>query len=158
MKTIAWFQALAVLLAVASRAGAAERGTPAEARAMLQKAVARYGSVGRQQALADFTARKAPFVDRDLYVFCLGPDATIVANGGFPGLVGTSADAVKDAEGKGVGKAMWEVGSGKGSGSVEYRWLNPVTNKPEPKIAFVQKVGEDVCAVGAYNAPRSDAR
>ena len=53
---------------------AADRGTPAEAKAMLQKAVAHYKEVGRKQALADFNAKKAPFGDRDLYVVCIGPD------------------------------------------------------------------------------------
>src|SRR5262249_50633554 len=47
-----------------------ERGTPAEAKAMLEKAVEHYKSVGRTQAFADFNAKKAPFFDRDLYVFC----------------------------------------------------------------------------------------
>ena len=51
---------------------------------MLQKAVAYYKAVGRKQALADFTAKKAPFGDRDLYVVCIGPEHTITANGGFP--------------------------------------------------------------------------
>src|SRR5574337_704103 len=32
-----------------------ERGTPDEAKAMLQKAVEHYNAVGREQALADFT-------------------------------------------------------------------------------------------------------
>jgi cytochrome c len=101
-------------------ATAAERGTPAEAKAMLQKAVAHYKAVGRQQALADFNVKKAPFGDRDLYVFCLGPDHIEVANGGFPSYVGTSADNIKDANGKALGKALWETGS-KGEGSVAYQ-------------------------------------
>ena len=42
-----------------------ERGTPAEAKALLAQAVAHYNEVGRKQALADFNAKKAPFVDRD---------------------------------------------------------------------------------------------
>src|SRR6266705_1954405 len=54
-----------------------ERGKPAEAKAMLQQAVDHYNSVGRKQALADFTGKKPPFVDRDLYVACIGPDHTI---------------------------------------------------------------------------------
>jgi len=129
---------------------AADRGTPAEAKAMLAKAVAHYKEVGRTQALADFNAKKAPFGDRDLYVFCLGPDHIEVANGGFPSLVGRSADTVKDADGKPVGKAIWDAGS-KGEGSARYRWYNPISTRMEPKIAFVQKVGDDVCGVGAYN-------
>jgi hypothetical protein len=71
---------------------AADRGPPDEAKAMLQKAIAHYKCVGRKQALADFNAKKPPFGDRDLYVVCIGPDHTIVANGGFPRYVGMSAD------------------------------------------------------------------
>lgn len=130
---------------------AGERGTPAEAKALLEKAVAHYKAVGRKQALADFTGRKAPFFDRDLYVFCIGSDRVTVANGGFPSYVGTSVDALMDADGKPLGKTLWETGSGKGQGSVAYRWINPLSHKTEPKVSFVQKVGEDVCGVGAYN-------
>ena len=126
------------------------RGTPAEAKAMLQQAVAHYNSVGRKQALADFTAKKAPFADRDLYVACIGSNHIIVANGGFPSLVGSSTDAWKDVEGKPVGRAIWEVASTTGSGSVEYRWQNPVSRKIERKELFVEKVGDDACGVGAY--------
>jgi hypothetical protein len=32
-------------------------------------------------------------------------------------------------------------------------WVNPVSGKMEPKVSFVQKVGTDVCGVGAYEAP-----
>jgi cytochrome c len=128
-----------------------ERGTPEEAKAMLQKAVDHYNDVGRKQALADFNAKKAPFGDRDLYVACIGPDHLIVANGGFPSLVGTSADAWKDADGRSLGKAAWDALSSKREGSVAYQWYNPVTRKLEPKVLFVQKAGDDVCGVGAYN-------
>jgi hypothetical protein len=48
-------------LAIAVSVHAGERGTPAEAKAMLEKAVAHYKAVGRKQALADFNAKKAPF-------------------------------------------------------------------------------------------------
>jgi cytochrome c len=129
---------------------AADRGTPAEAKAMLAKAVAHYHDVGRKQALVDFTGRKGPFFDRDLYVVCLGPDRTVVAHGGFPQFVGSTADVLKDAEGKPLGGALWDAASGKGDGSVRYRWLNPVSGKTEPKVSFVQKAGDDVCLVGAY--------
>lgn len=141
---------LAVVLSAPSALLAGERGTPAEAKAMLAKAVAHYKAVGREQALADFNAKKAPFGDRDLYVFCLGPDHIEVANGGYPSYVGKSADALKDADGNPVGKAIWDA-AGKAEGSVRYRWYNPVSSKIEPKIAFTQKVGDDVCGVGAYN-------
>jgi len=144
------FNAWLVSVALAANVHGGERGTPDEAKAMLAKAVAHYRAAGRKQALADFTGKKAPFVDRDLYVFCIGPDRVTVANGGFPSLVGTSVDGLKDADGKPLGTTLWQTGSGKGEGSVEYRWINPVSRKTEAKVSFVQKVGEDICGVGAY--------
>ena len=109
------------------------RGTPAEAQAMLRKAVEHYNDVASKQALVDFTGRKAPFYDRDLYVFCIGPNHITIANGGFPTLVGTSADALRDADGRSLGKALWDAASNTGEGSVKYRWTNPVSGKTERK-------------------------
>lgn len=142
--------AILVLLAMVTAVLAAEHGTPAEARGMLLKAIAHYRSVGRKQALADFTARKPPFGDRDLYVFCLGPDRTVVANGGFPNVVGTLEDALIDVDGKGVGTRARAMASAGGIATVRYRWVSPVTHNVESKITFFAQVGDDVCAVGAY--------
>jgi cytochrome c len=139
---------VAMLLSVGAHA--ADRGTPVEAKAMLSKAVAHYKAAGRKQALADFTGKKAPFGDRDLYVFCLGPDRLLSANGGYPSFVGMSVNVLKDADGKLLGQALWDAGSRAGGGSVEYPHINPVSHKPEAKVSFVEKVGEDVCGVGAY--------
>ena len=151
-------KASAVLLLVAVVAcpavtslAAAERGTLDEARAMLQKAVAHYHAVGRKQALADFTGKRAPFVDRDLYVVCVGPGGIVTAHGGYPAYVGASAAVLKDANGKPVGSTIWSTGSSKGDGSLEYAMLNPVSKKVERKVSVFQKVGDDVCAVGAYS-------
>jgi len=128
------------------------RATPAEAKAMLEKAIAHYKSVGRKQALADFTGKKAPFVDRDLYVVCVGPGGIVTAHGLNAAFVGMSADAIKDANGKPVGSTIWNTGTEKGSGSIEFPFLNPATNKIEQKTSYFQKAGDDVCAVGAYSA------
>jgi len=144
--------AVAILSILSAVASAADRGTPAEAKAMLAKAVDHYKAVGRKQAAADFNSRKAPFFDRDLYVFCIAPDRTTLANGGFPSYVGTSVDLLKDADGKPLGKALLDAVADKSEGSVEYSWENPMTHKTERKISFVRKVGDDVCGVGAYKA------
>lgn len=140
-------------LVLASVAGvfAADRGTPGEARAMLLKAIAYYKSVGRKQALADFTARKPPFGDRDLFVFCLGPDHTVVANGGFPQLIGAKEGTVVDNDGKSVAAVARRLISINREAVVHYRWINPVTHNVELKITFFAKAGDDVCGVGAYS-------
>lgn len=141
----------AVALLWVGDVAAAERGTPDEAKAMLAKALAHYKAVGRKQALADFSGRKAPFFDRDLYVVCLGADHTIVAHGGFPAFVGSPVDSMRDAEGKPLGKALWDAASGPADGATRYRVLNAATGKVEPKVSFVRKAGDDVCLVGAFS-------
>jgi signal transduction histidine kinase len=144
-----------LVLALSSSWGtrlAAESGaTPAEAKALLEKASAYYKSVGRKQAFADFTAKRRMFSDRDLYVFCIDTNRMMVANGGFPGIVGTSADTIIDVNGKGLGKAAWEAVSDKGEGVVRYRWVDPITHNLESKTTFLAKTGDDVCGVGAYD-------
>ena len=127
------------------------RGTPAEAKAMMLKAIDHYNAVGRTKALDDFTKMRSPFGDRDLYVFCLGSNHKITANGGFAQFVGMSVDAMKDATGKSLGKAIWDAAQPSGEGSIEFMWINPVSQNTEHKTAFFKKVGEDVCGVGAYS-------
>jgi signal transduction histidine kinase len=151
MKSFLSSATLALALVVSAVAIAAEaRGTPAEAKAMLVKAVAHVKSAGHKQAYADFTARKPPFFDRDLYVVCLGGNHTVAAHGGFPKFVGSQTDVLKDADGKNLGQAIWDAAT-KGTGEVRYPMRNPITNKVERKVGFFQKVGDDVCGVGAYS-------
>ena len=126
------------------------RGTPAEAKAMALKAVDHYKAVGRTKALADFTAMKSPFGDRDLYVVCIGSNHKITANGGFAQYVGASSDVLKDAEGKSLGQSIWNAAWDAGEGTVEYKWINPVSHVIERKTGYFKRVGDDICGVGAY--------
>jgi hypothetical protein len=129
-----------------------ERGTPDEAKAMLQQAVEHYTSVGRDQALKDFNTKVPPFFDRDLYVVCFAPDHSELANGGFPQYVGSSADGLQDNNGTPLGKAIWDLAASNAVNSVDYHWVNPVSGQTEPKTLFFQKVDSNtVCGVGVYN-------
>jgi cytochrome c len=134
-----------------ARAPEVSRGTIEEARAMLDRAAAHYEEVGREQALADFTAKDPRFVDRDLYVFCYGPDRLISSHGGDESLVGDPVDDFRDVDGKAFGTHIMEVAeAGPEGGLATYKWTNPVTGQVEGKVSVVRFVGEDVCGVGAY--------
>ena len=115
---------------------------------MLQHAVAHYKAVGRKQALADFTAKKPPFSDRDLYVVCISSEHIVVANGGFADHAGTPGDLMKDLDGKGVAEAAWQVTSTTGEGTVRYRWLNPATRALEIKMTFLPELTPTCAASG----------
>ena len=126
-----------------SSATLSEHGTPEEAQAMLQKAIEHYNLVGRDQARADFNNRVAPFFDRDLYVACIDTHLVISANGGFPNVVATPGGPLT--------RSTWDAASTTSIGSVNYSYLNPVTKQAEPKTFYYEKVGSDVCGVGAYH-------
>lgn len=70
-----------------------------------------------------------------------------------PAGVGQSVIAAKDPDGKLIVQEIIKVGTeGSGEGWVEYRWLNPASNKIEPKVTYVKRVpGADLIAyVGVY--------
>jgi cytochrome c len=142
--------ALFVLLTLDTNLIGAERGTTIQAKTMLLKALAHYKEVGREQALGDFTAKKPPFGDHDLYVVCFDRERLVVANGGFAGDVGTRGDMLVDLNGKGVATVAWEVSTAGALGVVSYRWINPATHSLETKTMFVARIGNDVCGVGTY--------
>lgn len=131
---------------------AGDRGSADEAKALLQNAVAHYKQVGRPQALQDFTGKRAPWVDRDLYVACMDDQKhVLLANGAFPSYVGTSLDAAKDIAGKPLGQSMAEAAAKGGIQEVQWHWFNPVTGKLERKVSLVQKVDISTsCSVGYY--------
>lgn len=135
-------------LALAMSVQAGERGTPAEAKAMLEKAVAHYKAVGRKQALADFNNRKAPFSDRDLYVFCIGPDRLMVANGGYPSFVGQPADLLKDANGKALGKSLIDAAAPAGAGFVQYPHIIPSRTSPNQRLVSFKRLARMYAASG----------
>ncbi len=153
MQTSVILSILPLFIATASTTPSATgRGTPLEAKNMLAKAVSHYETVGRDRALADFTAKAVPFNDRDLYVVCIGPDRRITASGGFPEYVGLSADVfLRDADGNSIAQKGWDLAMLKGQGEIVYNWFNPATLFIEKKITFFAHTGDEVCGVGAYD-------
>ncbi len=75
-----------------------------------------YKEHGRKDALDAFNKTTPPFSDRTLYVFCIGPDRTLVADGEFRDFIGQSADLIKDASGKKLGQALLGCGQKDGHG------------------------------------------
>jgi hypothetical protein len=140
-------RSLAVLsLALATTALAADFGTSAEAKAMLEKAVVAL-KANQATALSMFTKGEGGFKDRDLYPFCGGPDGMFTAH---PSLVGKSLKDLKDKSGKPLGEEIYKTAQQGKIGEVSYMWPRPGTTEPVQKVSFVTKVGDQVCAVGYY--------
>ena len=136
---------------LSSPAMAADKGTPDEAKALLAKAVARYKEVGREAALKDFADKSGPYVDRDLYLWCMNKAHIITLHTMVPPLIGKSGETAKDAEGKVFSPQVTDEALAKGVATVDYKFSNPVTKQIEAKTALAQKMSDDeVCAVGYY--------
>jgi cytochrome c len=140
--------ATAASAALADPAPAAKKSTPEAAKALLDKAVAEVQKVGEAKAIAEFNDAKGGFRKDDLYVFCFDAAGKTTAHPSLP--MGTDINTLKDQDGKEFGKVLAKAAAEKGEGSVEYKWLNPATQKIEPKVSFVKKAGAQVCGVGAY--------
>ena len=140
-------RSLAVLsLGLATFALAADFGTAAEAKAMLEKAVVAL-KANQASALSMFTKGEGGFKDRDLYPFCGGPDGMFTAH---PSLVGKSLKDLKDKSGKALGEDIYKSAQEGKITEVSYMWPRPGTTDPVQKVSFVTKVGNQVCAVGYY--------
>ncbi|MDX1576715.1 MAG: hypothetical protein R3285_11020, partial [Kiloniellales bacterium] len=80
---MAWIARLsgALLLVIAGAAMAEEgRGTAEEAQALVARAIAAFDAQGAA-AFAAMSPPASEFRDRDLYVFVIGPDNIVLANG-----------------------------------------------------------------------------
>ncbi len=138
--------ALAILAAAATARAAGDFGTPQEAKAMLEKAVAAL-KADKAGALQKFTKGEGGFKDRDLYPFCGGADDLFTAH---PTLVGKSLRDLKDKAGKPLGEEIYKTAKEGQIGEVSYMWPRPGTQDPVQKVSYVTKVGDQVCAVGYY--------
>jgi signal transduction histidine kinase len=154
MRLIAFvaFAALSMIALPAVAATAATYGTKAEAVAMVKRVEDMFTKDG---AAATFKAVDDPsnkdFHDRDLYAFIYTLAGVCVAHGARPALIGKNLIDIKDQDGKYLVREMVVLAKGPGSGWVNYKWPNPLTNKIEDKSAYVVKLGNNYFAgVGVY--------
>lgn len=135
-------------LTAAAPLSAAEYGTAEEAKAMLDKVVEAM-KADEAKALSMFTKGEGGFKDRDLYPYCIGPDGNFSAH---PSLVGTDATTLMDKAGAPVGQKVIAAASSEPGEIIEvtYVWTRPGQTDPVEKVAFVTRIGDQICAVGYY--------
>jgi hypothetical protein len=153
---------------VLAQAQAPKAGTPAEARAMLERAV-RALRADKQKALTAFSRGAKGFSQRDLYVFCFGPDGKLDAHPN-PAMIGSEARLLKDKDGKAFGQEMLQVAQPSAFTEVTYWWPEPPVSRdgaygdptpwgglekwsddPVRKTSYVTRIDDHVCGVGYYH-------
>jgi hypothetical protein len=160
--------AIAVSGPLLAQAKEPKAGTPAEARALLVRA-AQALVANKQKALTAFKRGSKGFSQRDLYVFCFGPDGKVDAHPN-PTLIGMDASLLKDKDGKAFALEMLHVAQPSTFTEVTYWWPRPLpggdgaygdptpwggfenwSNDPIHKTSYVTRINDHVCGVGYYN-------
>lgn len=137
------------LPALPVRAG--ELGSREEAVAMVKRVQQKFlddGPAATFKAVTDKST--AEFHDRDLYPFIYDLAGVNVAHGARPALVGKNLISLKDQDGIYLIRHMVDIAQGPGSGWVDYKWPNPLTNRIEDKSSYIEKMGGYFVGVGVY--------
>ena len=131
--------------------GATEKATADQVRALTLEAAKLLQERDLDQARRSFHA-DGPFRFGEIYVNVIDGNGTWLVYPPNPRHEGKSVLNVRDADGKLLVQDIVRTARDKGEGWVEYRWLNPVSNRIEPKMSYVKQVpGKDmVVYVGIY--------
>ena len=140
--------ALAVSLS-ATALYAQATGSAAEAKAMLEKAVAAL-KADKAKAIAAFNDKGGAFRDRDLYVFCYNTsDGKFTAHPNEK-LMGTDIRALKDPKGTALGENIFKGAKEGTISTTDYEFPKAAGGPPVPKQSFITAVGDQGCGVGYY--------
>lgn len=145
------FAAFALLaFAISSAFAAEERASPAEAEALVKKAVAHYKKVGKDKAVADFVRKDGGFIDRDLYVAVYDINGIALAHIN-PRYIGKDMNDLRDDKGRYHVRERLELARKQKSGWQDLSGrINPVTKKMEDKRMYWERHDDLVFASGAY--------
>jgi cytochrome c len=152
-RRLAAASALVFTIVLATGAARAEdlKPTPDEVVDLTRRAVAIVETQGVEAAREIFN-REGEFKFGEIYVNLLDFKGAWLIYPPRPASVGLNVINLKDADGKSLIQDIIKTARDSGEGWVEYRWINPVSNKVEPKLTYVKRVvGKDIAAsIGIY--------
>ncbi|MES2257063.1 MAG: cache domain-containing protein [Pseudomonadota bacterium] len=139
--------ALALMAASAAAEPVANRD---DAVAIVRAAVQYLKKHGKEKGYAEISNPKGLFVRGELYVVAVTLDGTVLAHGANPRLIGKYIYAMRDVDGKLFVQEQAKLARDVGSGWVDYRGLNPVSQAMEDKTAYVERLDDMMVASGIY--------
>ena len=117
---------------------------------MVKSAVTYLKANGTAKTLVEISDSKGQFVKGELYLFVIDLQGRMLAHGANQTLAGKSMIDFRDPDGKYFFRDFIQVAR-KGSGWVDYKWINPVTRKTEPKSSYVESAGDIIIGCGVYH-------
>lgn len=141
--------------------GSIERAKAGRATELLDAALAYLKHNGPEKAFAAFNQPQGTFVYGPYYVYVVGTDGFMYANGGAQmSMAGHNVLDIRDAAGKPMIRDLLAAAEQSPNGAIEYRWLNPEENHIDLKVSMYSKVDKYVVSVGYYTsrATQKDAQ
>jgi cytochrome c len=127
--------------------------TKDEAVAMVKKAVAFIKEKGPDKAYPEITDKAGKeFHDRDLYVVVYQLDGKVLAHGSNEKFVGKDLSDAQDVDGKLYVKERVELAGKQASFWQDYKFVNPVDKKVEPKQMYCEKLDNTAVCAGIYKS------
>ena len=141
----------ALLLAIGfTGAHAADHGTATEATAMVGKAIEFIKKNGRDKAYVEINNPKGQFIDRDLYVVVYDLNGKVLAHGANARMIGKDLIDMRDPDGKYFVRERVAIAKGPGKGWQDYKFMNPVSRRIEPKSMYLQRFEDVIVGCGVY--------
>lgn len=152
MSKLSWkpVMILAGALAYAGAAAAGGGATKEEATAMVKKAVSFIKEQGSDKAYAEINNKSGRFTDRDLYIVVYQLDGKVLAHGANQKFVGKDMSEAQDVDGKLYVKERIEMANKQPSFWQDYKFVNPVSKKVEPKQMYCERLENTAVCGGVY--------
>ncbi|MGO3933135.1 cache domain-containing protein [Rhodopseudomonas pseudopalustris] len=147
--TLISFAAVAAL-AMAGLAYAGDGASKDDAVAMVKKAVVFIKEQGPDKAYPEISNKTGQFVDRDLYVVVYQLDGKVLAHGANEKFVGKDMIEAQDVDGKLYVKERVELAAKQPSFWQDYKFVNPVSKKVEPKQMYCERLDNSAVCAGVY--------
>jgi cytochrome c len=145
---------IALMFVAATALAQEQRGSNADAKLMVEQAIAHIKDVGAAKAFEDFSTPGGKWHNKDIYLFCYKMDGTNVCHGANRALLGKNLIDLKTADGQFLIKNLVDIAQKKGSGWIDYQWPHPLTKKTEAKRAYVMRIPGYDGLVGAGCYPK----
>jgi cytochrome c len=142
--------AMAATIVFLGAAVAADGASKDDAVAMVKKATTFIKEQGPEKAYPEISNKAGKFIDRDLYVVVYQLDGKVLAHGSNEKFVGKDLIEAQDVDGKFYVKERVELASKQPSFWQDYKFVNPVSKKVEPKQMYCEKLDNTAVCAGIY--------
>jgi len=130
----------------------AQDASPAETETLVKEAIIFAKANGKEAAIKEVTKARGKFHRHggELYVFIYDLDGKVVAHGQGASKVGVNQINAKDPDGVEFVKERVKLAKTKGKGWHDYQYVNPTTQKRQPKTSYIEVWDNLIFGAGIY--------